>query len=177
MSNDSFKSASISCVVGNCVHLCFPSDCRANRYGPDCAETCECENGAQCDRRNGRCTCLQSWIGLSCQEGTVMTSRHTQWSYFTVTSTWTAGEELCWLLSRNRSDTLADLVKSESVTSFSADSRTAEAALCVVFVLIKYERCVCAELDSQLFVCVSSGGPPRLTYGGSRGASQHDNSL
>ncbi|KAK1900979.1 50S ribosomal protein L30, partial [Dissostichus eleginoides] len=43
--------------------------CRANHYGPDCAETCECHNSSQCDRRSGRCSCLHGWIGLSCREG------------------------------------------------------------------------------------------------------------
>ena len=52
-----------------CVLLCMVPDCKASRYGPDCSETCECKNGAQCDPRNGRCTCLNSWIGFTCQEG------------------------------------------------------------------------------------------------------------
>ncbi|MEQ2223178.1 hypothetical protein ILYODFUR_034141 [Ilyodon furcidens] len=45
------------------------SDCRGNRYGPDCTQTCECKNGVQCDRRSGRCLCPHGWMGLSCQEG------------------------------------------------------------------------------------------------------------
>lgn len=48
------------------------TDCSVNRYGPDCVLTCECENGSQCDSRNGRCVCLNGWIGLTCSERKVV---------------------------------------------------------------------------------------------------------
>lgn len=48
------------------------TDCSVNRYGPDCALTCECENGSQCDSRNGRCVCVNGWIGLMCSERKVV---------------------------------------------------------------------------------------------------------
>lgn len=51
-------------------------DCRVNQYGPDCALSCECENGADCDSRNGRCTCLNGWIGLTCTEGKISALRY-----------------------------------------------------------------------------------------------------
>ncbi|KAK6303146.1 hypothetical protein J4Q44_G00256000 [Coregonus suidteri] len=67
-------------MTGRC--LCPPgkmgtrcdTNCPVNRYGPDCSESCECRNGAWCDPRNGRCTCLQGWIGPTCQEGGSLTS-------------------------------------------------------------------------------------------------------
>lgn len=104
-------------VVVHWVCLCSVSDCRVNRFGPDCLESCECENGGQCDRRNGRCSCLHSWIGLNCQEGAVMTNR-LFWltrlpdvltvtfahHYVHMDSSWQT-------LSRSRSDVLAESVK------------------------------------------------------------------
>lgn len=62
------------------------SDCGVNRFGPDCSERCECHNGGQCNPRNGRCTCLNSWVGPSCQEGNFTTGHPWYPSHFTVIS-------------------------------------------------------------------------------------------
>ncbi|KAK0133700.1 Multiple epidermal growth factor-like domains protein 6 [Merluccius polli] len=54
---------------GGTQQVTISCNCKANQYGPDCTETCQCDNGAHCNHRNGRCTCLNSWIGVTCQEG------------------------------------------------------------------------------------------------------------
>lgn len=51
-------------------HLFLCLACALNRYGPECSESCDCGNGAQCNPRNGRCICSNGWIGPSCLEGT-----------------------------------------------------------------------------------------------------------
>lgn len=60
------KMVSLKVIIFSCL-----SECSANRYGPDCEQTCQCQNGAQCEPRSGRCSCLHGWIGASCQEGEV----------------------------------------------------------------------------------------------------------
>lgn len=77
---DSSISTKISfyfCFSYSVKCLLFTTDCGVNRFGPDCSEGCECHNGGQCDPRNGRCTCLNGWVGPSCQEG--------YYSLFTIT--------------------------------------------------------------------------------------------
>lgn len=41
--------------------------CEDDKYGPNCAETCQCSNGGLCDRESGACTCPAGWIGATCQ--------------------------------------------------------------------------------------------------------------
>uniref|UniRef100_A0A8D3EBW1 Multiple EGF-like-domains 6b n=1 Tax=Scophthalmus maximus TaxID=52904 RepID=A0A8D3EBW1_SCOMX len=43
--------------------------CVAGRFGADCQQQCECENGGQCDRQTGRCGCRAGWIGELCEKG------------------------------------------------------------------------------------------------------------
>lgn len=45
------------------------SECTAGRFGPDCQQECECENGGQCDKQTGRCVCGPGWIGQRCEKG------------------------------------------------------------------------------------------------------------
>ncbi|KJH43524.1 EGF-like domain protein [Dictyocaulus viviparus] len=42
------------------------SGCVQGRFGPDCAETCDCSNGALCDKQNGTCLCPPGFIGTKC---------------------------------------------------------------------------------------------------------------
>lgn len=51
------------------IFILFCQACTLNHYGPQCSEICKCGNGAQCNPRNGQCTCLNGWIGPNCLEG------------------------------------------------------------------------------------------------------------
>ena len=33
---------------------------------PGCQQNCTCENGAQCDKVDGSCTCIPGWLGGNC---------------------------------------------------------------------------------------------------------------
>lgn len=50
----------------NCHVLYFHVACKQGLYGPNCATTCSCQNGASCDRFTGTCTCTVGWIGTDC---------------------------------------------------------------------------------------------------------------
>lgn len=45
-------------------HLVFAE---VSMYGPDCSLSCQCQNEAYCDHRDGSCTCTPGWIGEHCQ--------------------------------------------------------------------------------------------------------------
>lgn len=67
-------------VCGSHHDVCFLSlvfllvlhvytECVTGRFGADCQQRCECENGGQCDRQTGRCSCSAGWIGERCERG------------------------------------------------------------------------------------------------------------
>ncbi|GBN83327.1 Multiple epidermal growth factor-like domains protein 6, partial [Araneus ventricosus] len=41
--------------------------CPAGKYGENCQQECQCENGAACDHISGACTCGPGWRGTFCQ--------------------------------------------------------------------------------------------------------------
>lgn len=43
------------------------SGCPTGFYGSQCAEVCRCQNGADCDHLDGRCSCRTGFIGHSCE--------------------------------------------------------------------------------------------------------------
>lgn len=57
------------------LSLVFPpvlrvyTECVTGRFGADCQQQCECENGGQCDRQTGRCSCSAGWTGERCERG------------------------------------------------------------------------------------------------------------
>lgn len=69
------------------------------RFGADCQQQCECENGGQCDRQTGQCSCSGGWIGERCEKGEPV-SLYLQQKTNEPTETMTSGELLhcgnCW---------------------------------------------------------------------------------
>lgn len=51
------------------ISVAVVTECVAGRFGPDCQQECECENGGQCDRETGQCVCGPGWIGQRCEKG------------------------------------------------------------------------------------------------------------
>ena len=50
------------------------SACPPGFIGPECHMTCDdCQHGARCDIRNGRCLCPPGWSGLLCHERKFLT--------------------------------------------------------------------------------------------------------
>lgn len=45
------------------------AECEAGRFGADCERQCQCENGGQCDKQTGRCSCSAGWTGERCRRG------------------------------------------------------------------------------------------------------------
>lgn len=43
-------------------------DCPVGSFGPQCNQTCECQNGAKCHHINGACLCETGFKGPNCQE-------------------------------------------------------------------------------------------------------------
>ena len=41
--------------------------CVLGFYGSGCNETCECQNGAQCDPVYGSCNCTDGYVGSLCE--------------------------------------------------------------------------------------------------------------
>lgn len=56
--NNKANTRSIYCV----------SACPDGYYGLDCANTCSCGNGAQCDHVTGDCSCPPGWVGDNCNQ-------------------------------------------------------------------------------------------------------------
>lgn len=152
-------------------------DCTASHYGPDCAETCECENGAQCDRRNGRCSCLHSWVGLSCQEGIqkwltrmhpccvnyLPSPIHPQEQQVTsFADSRVRAEVTFWLTLWNKSQWLVSVL-----TAFTYCLHLGQ----------NCRGCIFFGVVFALIVCISSGGPPRLTDSSSSRRDLQHNSL
>ncbi|KAL2093258.1 hypothetical protein ACEWY4_010570 [Coilia grayii] len=56
--------------VFNCVsvYLSLISSCPAGHWGPDCLNSCNCHNGAQCSAYDGECRCGPGWTGLYCTQ-------------------------------------------------------------------------------------------------------------
>ena len=44
------------------------TDCRAGKYGENCKETCQCENGGTCNIVTGHCLCPDGFIGPNCSQ-------------------------------------------------------------------------------------------------------------
>ncbi|VDL86995.1 unnamed protein product, partial [Nippostrongylus brasiliensis] len=42
--------------------------CPAGLYGPNCAHECACQNGAECNAKDGSCVCPPGFYGASCSE-------------------------------------------------------------------------------------------------------------
>ena len=42
------------------------SGCREGMYGPNCAQECNCEQGATCDIVTGKCFCPPGFVGPTC---------------------------------------------------------------------------------------------------------------
>ncbi|VDL64411.1 unnamed protein product, partial [Nippostrongylus brasiliensis] len=61
-------------VTGTCT--CLPgltgvmcdTPCPAGLYGPNCAHECACQNGAECNAKDGSCVCPPGFYGASCSE-------------------------------------------------------------------------------------------------------------
>ena len=51
--------------------MCYCAACPAGTFGKDCAGTCQCQNGAVCDKVNGTCHCstIQGYTGVKCDTG------------------------------------------------------------------------------------------------------------
>lgn len=49
-----------------CCGLCVWAECPQGRFGEQCSQTCECQNGARCDHVSGRCSCTAGWTGAIC---------------------------------------------------------------------------------------------------------------
>lgn len=65
---------SFSCLASRvflclCTLLYVYTECVEGRFGADCQQQCECENGGQCDRQTGQCSCSAGWIGEHCEKG------------------------------------------------------------------------------------------------------------
>lgn len=45
------------------------AECDVGRFGEECLQQCDCENGGRCDRQTGRCRCGAGWIGERCERG------------------------------------------------------------------------------------------------------------
>ncbi|POI30978.1 hypothetical protein CIB84_005273 [Bambusicola thoracicus] len=46
----------------------FPTGCPAAFYGKNCANVCQCQNGADCDHITGQCTCRTGFTGKQCEQ-------------------------------------------------------------------------------------------------------------
>jgi hypothetical protein len=55
-----------SCPAGFTGPACLTA-CSGNKYGPNCARTCTCHNGASCDPVTGKCNCTAGWQGVACE--------------------------------------------------------------------------------------------------------------
>lgn len=42
--------------------------CPSGHWGPDCLNSCNCHNGAQCSAYDGECRCSPGWTGLYCTQ-------------------------------------------------------------------------------------------------------------
>ncbi|XP_071788830.1 uncharacterized protein [Asterias amurensis] len=44
-----------------------PNVCPSNTFGRDCSSSCNCQNGATCNAKNGTCHCGPGWRGPHCE--------------------------------------------------------------------------------------------------------------
>lgn len=65
----SHRDVSAFCLLCLCTLLYVYTECVAGWFGADCQQQCECENGGQCDRQTGRCSCSAGWVGELCERG------------------------------------------------------------------------------------------------------------
>ncbi len=76
------------CLFGHVFYTCVlvfiwrvsgSSVCPIGQWGPDCLNSCNCHNGAQCSAYDGECRCSLGWTGLYCtqRESLSHTSTHT----------------------------------------------------------------------------------------------------
>jgi len=42
--------------------------CPSDRYGTQCLQQCQCENGGTCNPQTGECSCTPGWIGRLCEQ-------------------------------------------------------------------------------------------------------------
>lgn len=48
-----------------CVRV---AGCPLGFYGKDCSQSCQCQNGADCDHISGQCTCRRGFMGRHCEQ-------------------------------------------------------------------------------------------------------------
>lgn len=65
--------------VGGCVTMSLTvslasAACPSGHWGPDCLNSCNCHNGAQCSAYDGECRCSPGWTGLYCTQRESLTS-------------------------------------------------------------------------------------------------------
>lgn len=48
-----------------CVRI---AGCPLGFYGKDCSQSCQCQNGADCDHISGQCTCRRGFMGRHCEQ-------------------------------------------------------------------------------------------------------------
>lgn len=65
----SHHDVSAFCLLCLCTLLYVYTECVVGWFGADCQQQCECENGGQCDRQTGRCSCSAGWVGELCERG------------------------------------------------------------------------------------------------------------
>lgn len=48
-----------------CVRV---AGCPLGFFGKDCSQSCQCQNGADCDHISGQCTCRRGFMGRQCEQ-------------------------------------------------------------------------------------------------------------
>lgn len=63
-------SESKQCFYHNCeksvFYNCYVLECPEGRFGVQCMEMCECQNGARCNPSDGKCVCPGGFYGEDC---------------------------------------------------------------------------------------------------------------
>lgn len=61
------KPETCTCRSGFSGERCQNSGCEGGRWGPNCAEECQCEHGGHCDPVTGDCECNPGYRGSMCE--------------------------------------------------------------------------------------------------------------
>lgn len=56
------------CVIISLTVSLASAACPSGHWGPDCLNSCNCHNGAQCSAYDGECRCSPGWTGLYCTQ-------------------------------------------------------------------------------------------------------------